>query len=83
MEVEISGKKYQIKEMSYLEALELDGLSKADMAKKMILCCTDLTEEGLSDLSIKDGMELQNKINEANRLEDFQNPVENKELDQS
>ena len=66
-----------LKPMTYLDALELDGLSKLDMAKKMLKCSTELSDEEIAKLNIKEGLMLQSKINEMNGLNDFQMPTEN------
>lgn len=79
-ELEIAGRKVQIKEMSYLDAVELDGLGKKEMALKLLQSCTDLPEEEYNKLSILDGKKIMDTINEINSA-DFQSPVE--ELDKN
>jgi len=76
MEVEVNGKKYEVKELTYLQALELGELGKSEMAKKLLQLSVGLSDEDISKLTIKEGIELQNAVNKVNNLEDFQNPTE-------
>lgn len=82
-EVEVNGKTYKIKELKYLEAVELECLSSnLEKAKKMIKLSVGLSEEELANLSIKDGIEIQKailEINGLNDLKDFQNPTVSKQ----
>lgn len=78
MEKEINGKKYQIKEVSYLQGIEIEetkqneGIKSA--AKKFFKFSTELSDEEIENLSMKDGLALQKAMNEINDL-DFQEPV--------
>jgi translation initiation factor 6 (eIF-6) len=54
--------------------IELEGLSKREFIKKMILLSTNLTEEEVDAISMKEGTEIQNLINEINGFGNFQNP---------
>ena len=80
-EVLIGDKKYIVKEITYLQALELDGLNKVDVAKKLLNQSIGLTDDEISKLSIVDGITLQKTINDINNfsgIEDFQKPGEEK-----
>jgi len=79
MEKEINGKNYNITELKYLDALEVEGAKKISIklgVKKFLQFSTGLSDEELENLSIKDGLELQKAVNEVNEL-DFQEPVKN------
>ena len=78
-EIEINEKKYTIKEITYVQALEFDGLSKAEMGKSLLKFSVGLTDEEINKLSIKEGIELQKQVNEVNNLTDFQEPTEKEE----
>ena len=81
MEVDLNGKKVEIKELTYLEGLEIADAQKAGAVEGSKMClkkCTDLSDEDIEKLSIKDGLKLQTAINEVNSL-DFQQPAESKE----
>lgn len=78
----INGKEYEIKKMKYLDAVDLEELSKKEKAIKLMTSCTNLTELEIGDLSLSDGIRLQRAINKINGLdedENFTNPIENKE----
>lgn len=78
MEKEVNGKKYQIKEVSYLQGIEIEETKQSEgiksAAKKFLQFSTELTDEELDNLSMKDGLALQKAINKVNDL-DFQEPV--------
>lgn len=78
-EIEVNGKKYNIKEITYIQALELDGLSKVDVAKKMLEMSAGITNEESQLLTIAEGIAIQTAINDVNNLNnisDFQKPRE-------
>lgn len=78
--IEINGKSYELKEIGYIEALELEGLDKSAISKKMLSLSAGLSEEDISKLTLKEGAALQRAINEINTIEelDFPNPSEEK-----
>ena len=79
MKVKINEKEYEIKELKYLELIEMEGLSSLEVAKKTFTLCAGLTEDEIKDLSSKDGLELQIEINKVNNFKDFQTPTENEQ----
>lgn len=84
MEVEISGRKLEVKEIGYIKAMEVAELqvkSQSKAIRELIKSSTELTYEEIDSLGVKDGIELQKKVNEMNDLGDFQEPI--KENDQS
>jgi hypothetical protein len=79
-----SGKEVIVKEMKYIDASEIDtNGSKKEGILKMFKFSTNLTEEEISDLSIKDGQLIEKSIAEINELKtdvvNFTNPTEKKE----
>lgn len=71
-------KEYDVKELKYKDLAGLADFTKQDAAKQMIILSTEMTEEEYDNLSLKDGIDLQKKINELNGLdEDFQKPLNN------
>jgi len=77
MEKEINGKNYTIREIGYLEALEVEEAKRESLksgAKKFLQFSTGLSEDELQKLSLKDGLELQKLANQVNEL-DFQEPA--------
>ncbi len=83
-EIEINGKKFIVKEISYLDSLDIadirekEGL-KAAIAKQME-AATNLSKEEIETLTLKEGAEIQKVVNELNSIEaqDFQDPAESK-----
>lgn len=79
MEKEINGKVYNISEIKYLDALEVEEAKKDGIklaAKKFLQLATGLSDEEIDNLSMKEGLELQKAANEVNEL-DFQEPAKN------
>ena len=76
--VEINGKEYVINEITYINAILIEELKQKEglcaATKKLIELSTNLNADDIEKLSVKDGIELQKKINELNEL-GFQNPV--------
>lgn len=84
MELEVNGRKVQIKEIGYLEALTITELSDTDrkeMMLKLIELSTDLSREEIEKLTMKEGVMIQKAVNEINDLQGFQGPL--KEENQS
>lgn len=72
MEVKIGNKTYEVKELLYKDVVKLSG-TQEEVAKKMMLFSTGMTEEDFDKLSLKEGIELQKVINDLNGLaENFQ-----------
>lgn len=77
MEKEINGKVYNIIEIGYLDALDVEESKKISIkeaAKKFLEFTTGLTSEEIQKLTVKEGIELQKAANEVNEL-DFQEPA--------
>jgi hypothetical protein len=68
MEVQINGKTYNVRKLKYFEAIEAEGLPKQEMAKKLFKLATGITDQELMDLSMEEGIILNQKINEINNL---------------
>ena len=84
-EINLNGKKIIIKEISYLNSIEIADLKestglKAAISKQMELA-TELPIEEIEKLTIREGALIQKAINEINAADilDFQEPVEEKE----
>jgi len=76
MEKEINGKKYEIKPITYMQALEVEELKAVgvkESAKKFLQFATGLTDEEIEGLSLKDGLAIQQAVNKINL--DFQEPA--------
>lgn len=79
MEVEINGQKKELKELKYLDAIEVEETRQKDglrAAHKKFLIMSGLTDEETEGLSLSDGVKIQQKLNEF--AINFQNPVEKK-----
>ena len=74
-EVEVNGKKFIIKELKYKDLAGLGEISQEESVKKSMMLSTNMTEEQYDELSVKEGVELQQAINEMNGLQDFQKPL--------
>ena len=78
-ELEINSKKYRVKEITYLQAIEVEEIRQksglGEASKHMIKCAVGLLEEDIVKLSVKEGLELQRAINEVNEL-NFRSPAE-------
>lgn len=75
MEIEISGQKKQINELKYLDAVEVEETKQKDglrAAIKKFLVKSGLTEEESENLSLKDGLKIQQELNKISQ--DFQEP---------
>jgi len=84
MEVEIKGQKKELREIKYLEAVEVEEIRQKDglrAATKSYLISSGLTDEEVEDLSIADGLKVQTILNEISSS--FQNPIEKQESNQS
>ena len=76
-QVKIGEKEYTIKKIKYLQAVELEGLERVDMARKMLKYSAELTDEEIDNLELQEGIELQTEVNKLNNLNqsDFQKPT--------
>jgi hypothetical protein len=74
--VDIEGKTYELREISYIEALELDGLTKAEAAKKILGFATGLKQEEISKIDVKTGIELNKAIMDLIKHDPLPQPTE-------
>ena len=76
--VEINSKEYVIKEITYLNGIEIEEIKQKEglvaATKKLMELATNLSSEEIDKLSMKDGLELQKEINNFNEL-GFQEPI--------
>jgi len=76
--IKFKDRELEAKEITYLQAVEFDGLEKSEVAKRMLKYSLGLTDEEIEGLSLKEGLRLQEEVNKVNDLSDFQKPtVEN------
>ncbi|MHA1402012.1 MAG: hypothetical protein ACTSQE_16815 [Candidatus Heimdallarchaeaceae archaeon] len=79
--VVINGKEYTIKEIPYIEAVDLDMNNKKEAMTKVFKICAGLSDDEIKNLSLKEGLELERAIAELNGMssEGFISPAEKKE----
>lgn len=77
-EIDIKGKKLIVKEIPYIEAVDIDPENKKEMVVKLFKASLGLTEEEINALTMREGKEIEQAIAEVNgiNLTDFQNPTE-------
>ena len=76
--IKLGEKEVTIKELSYLDVLEIETTRQEDLSKAIKLMLeksTGLSEEEVQSISFKDGVKLQAEINDLNGLTDFQMPT--------
>jgi len=79
MEIEIKGKKFEVKELPYINAVALNPEDKAGSMRILFKKCLDMTDEEINSLNIAEGKIIEKAILKVNNLEDFQIPTEKKE----
>ena len=80
MEVEINGQKKVLKELKYLDAVEIqEAISDKGLreATKKFLILSGLTEEEAEGLTVAEGLKIQENLTKLS--EDFQTPTEKRE----
>lgn len=76
--VKTKDKEYEIAEVKYKDLVGQENIADAnpaDHAKHLMKLATKITDEEYDNLSMKDGLALQNAINQINGLGDFQKPL--------
>ena len=73
-EIETSLRKVKVREAKYVEfaGMNLDPNDKVGIAKKTLKIATDLTDQEIDNLGLRDGTLLMNAFNELNGLTGFQ-----------
>jgi len=80
MEIKSLNREILIKEMPYIDAIDIDPENKREMIQKMFKASSDLTDEEINKLTLKEGQEVEKAIIEVNGLsQDFLEPTEKKE----
>lgn len=77
MEVELNGQKKSLRQLKYLDAVEVEDVRQKDglrAATKKFLVSSGLTEEEVENLSLEDGLKVQKALNEITA--NFQTPIE-------
>lgn len=70
-EIDVSGKKVIVGELKYRDITQMADLSKEAGIKLLIMKSTNMTSEEYDNLSLKDGMIIQQAVNELNGLDSF------------
>jgi hypothetical protein len=72
-EIDVEGlRKVKIKEIKYLDFLDGDPTNKKESVKRMTKLGTDLTDEEINNLTIKQALIITKELNELNGFVDFQ-----------
>lgn len=71
-EIEVGGKKITLNELGYFDIAELGGLSRRDWTMKVFELSGVSKEYLTKELSVVDGNQIMNAINELNGWVDFQ-----------
>ena len=82
MKVKINDKEYEMRELTYLEVIEIEEIKQksiSEAVKTMLSKSTGLSDEEITKLTVREGTKLQEEINKINGFQDFQTPVESKE----
>ncbi|MHA1867411.1 MAG: hypothetical protein ACTSXD_05040 [Candidatus Heimdallarchaeaceae archaeon] len=76
--VKIGEKEFTVKEFMYVDIINLESMDRKEQAKEMIKLATGISDEELNKLTLSEGLQLQKKINEINKLEskNFRLPTE-------
>ena len=76
-EIEINGQKYIAKEITYMQGVSLEECkTSSEKIKKILMFSTGLTSEEVEKLSFKDGVAIQQVVNEVNGFTaTFQKPI--------
>ena len=81
--VTIGDKEYIVKEIPYLEAVDTNTDDKKAMISKIISMSVRLTDEEVKALTLREGIKLQQAVDEVNGLKDFLQATEETEKKQS
>ncbi len=81
--VTIGDKEYIVKEIPYLEAVDTNTDDKKAMISKIISMSVGLTDEEVKALTLREGIKLQQAVDEVNGLKDFLQATEETEKKQS
>jgi len=81
--VTINEKEYIVKEIPYIEAVDTNPNDKKEMIRKLFKASAGLTDEEINSLTLKQGFELQQVVDEVNGLSDFLKAAEKIKSEQS
>lgn len=74
-EIDIGSKKVVIKEIKYIDLIDINPEDKRGTAIKLFKHATNLTDEEINNISAKEGTKLMQEINNLNGFgQDFQKP---------
>ena len=80
-EVEVKGKKFLLKELKYLDVVELGGLTDRRKHALKLLELSGIKEDEANNLTTNEGLEIIKAINELNGSDsDFQQALRKEEV---
>lgn len=65
-EVELSIRKVKLKEIKFIQMSSIEQSNKEEATKKVLKLGSDLTDEEIENLNVKDGIKLTKEINDLN-----------------
>jgi len=71
-EVKIGDKTFVVKELKYKDITSINSTDNAEVAKKLLLLATGISEEQYNELSIKEGIAIMKVVNEINGLNELE-----------
>lgn len=75
--VKIGDKEFTIKEIPYIEAININSENRSETSRTLFKLSVGLSDEEINKLTLKEGIELQKVIIEVNGLGDFTVPTGN------
>ena len=82
MKITIRDKEYELKELKYLDTMEISDIKQSKgirPAMKKMFELSGIPGELVEDLTREEGLKVNQKIDELNKELDFPNPTEEKE----
>ena len=71
-EIELNGKRYKVRELLYLEVIELGDITNKREHAKKLMEISGIPLEDIEKFSAYEGGRILKEINEINKFEDFQ-----------
>ena len=65
-EIQVDGKSYKIRELLFVEIINIPADNKQEASKKMIQLATGISDDDFQKLTVKEGLKLMETINEMN-----------------
>lgn len=70
--IEVSGKKFVVRELLAVELDDIDWNNKPESVKREVILSTGISEDEYKKLTVKERLSIIKKINELNGFGDFQ-----------